>query len=29
MLEQKINEIATAATFRPEINKKILTNAVT
>ena len=29
MLEQKMNEIATAATFRPEINKKILTNAVT
>ena len=29
MLEQKINEIATAATFKPEINKKILTNAVT
>jgi len=29
MLEQKINEIATIATFKPEINKKILTNAVT
>jgi hypothetical protein len=28
MLEEKINEIATAATFKPEINKKILTNAV-
>lgn len=28
MLEEKINEIATAATFKPEINKKNLTNAV-
>ena len=29
MLEQKINEIATIATFKPEINKKILNNAIT
>ena len=29
MLEEKINEIATVATIKPEVNKKILTNAET
>jgi hypothetical protein len=29
MLEQKMNEIANTSTFKPEINKKILTNAET